>query len=162
MYLGQNAFFTVQAQEQPASMRLVESAMATVLPSGEVSPDCPPFDCSICPVQTVTVKEKVEVPGPTQVVYRDRYITQPGTVAPGAIVRIPAASAPESGGISPTPTRQELQQWYISQGLEVPASLGPEDTEMYDGEIQTHEVKKFPWMLLVAGGAAAWFLTRKK
>lgn len=162
MYLGQNTLMTVEAQPMVESQRLVDAAMATVRPSGEL-PDCPPFDCSQCPVRVV--EKKVEVPGPiqTQIVYRDRYITSPGSVLPGttvvqpgsttlspeAIVRIPAAAAP-------------VDEFGAGGSADYYAAFGAEGTEMAEGDMQTHEVKKFPWLLLAAGGAAVWFLSRKK
>lgn len=164
MYLGQN---TLWSADNRADGQLIDSAMALVRPEDRVenleNPCPPPFDCSGCPVKVV--EKKVTVPGPvtTQIVYRDRYITQPGAVGPGVVVRIPAAAAPvESGGISPPPTSADLADLYISQGLPVPASLGPEGSEMEEGAVQETGKKKFPWLLLAAGGAAVWYFSRKK
>lgn len=164
MYLGQN---TLWSADNRADGQLIDSAMALVRPEDRVenleNPCPPPFDCSGCPVKVV--EKKVTVPGPvtTQIVYRDRYITQPGAVGPGVVVRIPAAAAPEPGIIDPG----SVPDYPSDNGTSlvpdgVLPSAGAENSEMSEGAVQEAGKKKFPWWLLAAGGAAVWYFSRKK
>ena len=155
MYLGQNTLTALTPAEMNFAAGVDAASVQSIFPGGDFPPpppDCPPFDCSQCPVKTVTVKEKVLVPGPTQIVYQDRYITQPGgssqqwgmpTVSPDQIygglpiVRIPAA--PSTTPVAP-----------------------PEDFEMSEGVVEVHEKRKFPWLWLVLGGGAAYLMMKKK
>lgn len=157
MYLGQNAFMTALSPAE-AAVAISDAAMQSALPEGEIleGRECPPLDCSKCPVKIV--EKQVFVPGPatTQVVYRDRYITQPGasTINPvtglpytqDELAMLPIVSIPAASGVPITPVD----------------SVTPEETEMSEGVVEMADVKKFPWLWVVLGGGAIWFLSQRK
>lgn len=146
MYLGQNEQLLVATPADRAMTVLDASAMQAVSPPAEG--ECPPCDPQI--IYKTKIVEK-EVPGPTQIVYRDRTTTQP-------------APSPPSGGMAPAPTDEEVRDWYISHGLEVPpALLAPEESEMSEGGVEARTVGgKMPWGWLLLGAGAVMLMAKKK
>lgn len=145
MYLGQNEQLLVAAPADHTATVFEAGAMQAIRPPAEGEGDCPPCDPQI--IYRTKIVEK-EVPGPTQIVYRDRTTTQPAPSLPGA-------------GMAPTD--EELRDWYISQGLEVPSGLAPEGSEMSEGEVQLQTVEgRVPWGWLALGAGAIMLMAKKK
>ena len=155
MYLGENQF-TVQATTHSAQSTVREAeGMQSVpvqhadFPDGEGPCPCPPPQIIYKDRIVEKIVEK-NVPGPTQIIYRDRYITGGGGQASGGGF----VSDPSQGGMLPI--------------VRIPAAavdetVMPEDDEMTEGKIYEMATKsKFPWWMVAVGGGLLYLFGKKK